>query len=430
MNVLRCSVIFTAALLFTVLSYAQEPQPYYTQQLPPAVAENPTGTLVQPIQQRPIQTPPKRLYQNGIADTAGSSQPGSVNERTLPPGYGAPFPTGLPMPPNNGYKVAQVPNNTGLPNNAGQVPAANNPPANAGKFVGRAAPANRVVPFFLAPEEQIQLDEFLTRWEKYSEQIKRYDVDFNVFIYDATIPGQDLTKPHKTAFGYFKYIAKPMRFVYSVEGEWVGKEQVKRNDDPKTAGIFAEKIIIDEKSVFKFDYNAKNVLQINVPSEIIGRGIADSPLPLIFGAKTDDMKRRFSMRIKTVEQDGSMMVHLQAKPLLPEDQQEFALVELLLDKNTFRAKGLKRYDINGKAFTVYDLHSPVINGNLSTVLSDIKTYFTPSVPRGWKHEVNDWALEVQMAKREQPGTVPAGIAPPNQPAAEQRNEIQLYSPPK
>lgn len=487
MNVLRFTVLSLSGLLFSFCTvHAQEGQPYYTQQpevrtAVPSNAAGDSGITASPILQRPIQTPPKRVYQSGALAAPSVQNPAPVTDgRTLPPGYGAPFPTGLPIRPANGNNAAAAPSEpnrqnvqlytgtsgTSVPqaqpasaqplvgqqyasppssqpapqytqqplpaNNVRQTPPipANpaNPPINRQPVhVGRAAPENRVIPFFLTPEEGKELDEFLTRWEKYSEEIKRYDVDFNMFIYDATIPGNDLNKPYKTAFGFFKY-SKPMRFVYSVEGEWVGNEKVKRSDDPKTANIFAEKIIIDAKSVFRFDYNAKNVLQINVPAEIIGRGIADSPLPLIFGAKAADMKRRFSMKMRTAEQNGTPLISLQAKPLLLEDQQEFTLIELLIEKNTFRAIGLKRYDINGKAFTVYQLQSPVINGNLGTILADLKTYFTPSIPRGWKHEVNDWAMDVSLEKQEQPVGLPAGSAPRIAEQRDQSQEIQLYAP--
>jgi TIGR03009 family protein len=441
------------------------------------------GSMMQPLRTQPSQTPPKAVLHNGVPvyGTDGQAVNPQPNRTAPPAGYGSPFPTGLPANPapaaqpqpqpmnRSDYPVRIASTQTdpqrgsiyglGLPPapqiaethpvigqeyrqpvNPAVQPVQPQPAERQPVHAGRAAPEARVIPFFLTPEEQIELNNFLVRWEKYSEGIRRYDVEFNMFRYDATIPGEDLTKAHKTTFGFFKYIAKPTRFVYCVEGEWVGKEQVKRDDNPKTANIFAEKIIIDEKSVFSFDYNAKKVLQINVPPEMIGRGIADSPLPLIFGAKAADMKRRFSMKIKNVNsgEGKEQLIVLQAKPLLAEDQQEFALIELLLDKNTFRAKGLKRCDIGDKAFTVYELQSPVINNNLSTVLSDIKTYFTPSVPRGWKREVNDWVLDVQMAKREQPNTIPAGIAPPigsPQPTnllpvnpSYPRSEIPLYTP--
>jgi TIGR03009 family protein len=279
--------------------------------------------------------------------------------------------------------------------------------------VGHAEPANRIIPFFLPPEEQRELDEFLIRWEKYSTGVKRYDVDFNMFIYDSTIPGAEANKPYKVTYGYFKYVANPMRFVYHVEGEWQSSKQIKRDGD-KNPNIFAEMTIIDEKSVYRYDYNSKTVVQINVPPEMIGRGIADSPLPLIFGAKADELKRRFSMKIVSTSENDTR-VWLQARPLLIEDQQEFKQIDILLDKKTLQAQGLQQWDINEKAYKVFQLISPKTNDRLNFVLDDLKRWFTPEVPRGWKHEVSNWILPQQA--RPQPRTA---SPVPN------RNEIPLY----
>jgi TIGR03009 family protein len=438
-------IVFCAATGVFGQAYPSQPQPNPTPQ--PLTTSLP---IQQPIRQMPLQTPPKTVIHNGVPvyqpNPAIPNQPAMAN-RTMPTGYGSPYPTGQLLPNNNNpVKVATT-------QTAGSVyglPPQNQPPTNPPtlnqpnpnqpatttehqrQFVGHAEPPNRIVPFFLAPQEQQELDEFLIRWEKYSLGIKRYDVDFTMFLYDETMMGSIPGKPYKTTFGYFKYIAKPLRFVYHVEGEWVGDKKVER-DEKKNPNIFAEKIIIDEKSVFKYEFNAKKVLQVNVPPELVGKGIADSPLPLIFGAKADEMKKRFSMKIVTSEQYKSSQIWLQAKPLQIEDQQEFSQIEIRLDKESLRAIALKKEDINGKAFTVYTLLTPIINGRLTSFLEDIRKWFTPAVPDGWTHEVNDWVLEIQMAQQPTttalPGTIPATTQPPfaNQPQ-QPRNEIPLYQP--
>jgi TIGR03009 family protein len=433
-------------------------QVYQPPTAPNLISPSPAPALQQPLRPMPLQTPPKTVIQNGVPvyqqNVNVPAQPGMAN-RTMPIGYGSPYPTAQ----TTGQTTSQTTSQIGQTRSTNPVKVAttqpsgsvyglppqnqpNKPPANneiRREFVGRAEPTTRIVPFFLTPQEQQELDEFLRRWEQYSLGIKRYDVDFNMFIYDEAIPGSIPGKPYKTAFGYFKYIANPLRFVYHVEGEWIDNKKVKR-DEKKNRTILAEKIIIDEKSVFKYEFDAKKVLQVNVPPELIGKGIADSPLPLIFGAKAEDMKKRFSMKIVTAEQNKNTQIWLLAKPLLMEDQQEFSQIELRLDKDSLRAIALKKEDINGKAFTVYMLISPKINDRLTSFLEDIKKWFTPAVPDGWTLDVNDWVLEVQMAQ--QPtitvlpatpaGAVPAIPVTPQPPFANQpqptRNEIPLYQP--
>lgn len=419
----------------------------------------------QPIRQLPLQTPPKTVIRNGVpvyqSNSGVRNQP-AMSDRTMPTGYGSPYPTGqyptgqsLPNNPNN-VKLAAVQASGSVyglppqspnpqPNIQNIQPVVPSIPANPAatteprrELVGHSEPPNRIIPFFLTPQEQQELDEFLMRWEKYSLGIKRYDVDFNMILFDETIPGSVPGKPYKTAFGYFKYISKPLRFVYHVEGEWVGGKKVER-DEKKNSNIYAEKIIIDEKAVFKYEFDARKVWQVNVPPELVGKGIADSPLPLIFGAKANEMKKRFSMKIVTSEQYKSSQIWLQAKPFLSEDQQEFSQIEIRLDRETLRAIALKKEDINGKAFTVYTLLSPKINDRLTSFLEDIKKWFTPVIPEGWVLEVNDWVSEIQVAQQQPistlpgatPSAIPATAQPPmanQQQPPPQRNEIPLYQP--
>jgi TIGR03009 family protein len=291
--------------------------------------------------------------------------------------------------------------------------------------MGRSEPAYKIIPFFLNPAEQQELDAFLARWEKYSADIRRYDVDFNMHLYDPTIPGAEPNKANKVTFGYFKYNANPMRFAYVIEGEWQGNKKIKREGD-KNPNIFAEKVIIDEKSVHQYDYNSKTVRQINVPPEMIGKGIADSPLPMIFGAKADELKRRFSMKIVSVPgREDSVWLH--ARPLLIEDQQEFKQLEILIDKRTLHARGLRQWDINDKSYKVYELMLPVINPKIGPILEEIKTLFTPTIERGWKHEVVNWVVPASPSPAV---PSPAAAMPQAQIADPQsqpyRNEVPLY----
>jgi TIGR03009 family protein len=316
-------------------------------------------------------------------------QPVQQQQPVLAPRYNPP-PGGTSIYQNQ----PQVPTPAGQPPirlaQGGQTlytpPAGQQPPPGM-THMGRAEPASRIIPFFLNPEEQQELDEFLARWERYSTSIKRYDVNFTVHEYDMTIPGAETNKPTRICYGYFKYIANPTRFVYVIEGEERDGKRIKRDD--KNPHIYAEKTIIEEKRVFKFDYNSKTVYQINVPPELIGKGIADSPLPLIFGARADDLKRRFSMKVVN-RPDG--MIVLYARPLLPEDQQEFKELQILLEKD-LRAKALMQYDINDKSRKAFELKEPKIDDRLGYIIEDMAKFFKPDKPIGWKLEVSDWTIE-------------------------------------
>ncbi len=424
----------------------------------------------QPIQQAPLQTPPKSITLNGVP-----VQPNvQADNRTATPGYGSPYsggaqvaqtnplaqqgsvyglpaqrepqsqPTyqpqpvaGQPMyvaqgnPPVAGQPMYVAQGNPpvagqsvyaaqGNPSVAGQsvgqpaVQPATGPGPEGRQYMGRSAPESRIVPHVLNPAEQKELDEFLVRWEQYSGSVKRYEVEFTSYEYDPVLNPDN--KPAYTTFGMFKYTA-PNRFVYHVEGQWVDGKQVK-------SGPKEEKIIIDGNSIFEYSFKAKEVRQYNIAPELLSRGFADSPLPLIFGAKADEMKKRFSMKIVTRDEYKDSQVWLEAKPLLIADQQEFLNLEIRIDKKTLRATALKKDNINGKAYTVYVLNDPMINSPI-----DFSRLFQPTTPFGWKLiVVDDKYLQAGPKPAEElPKTAnPYPPTPQPQPNPTPGNEIKLY----
>jgi len=381
---------------------------------------------VPPIQAPPMQAAPVQAPLFGAPQTGQSVYDANQSQPIAQPA--APqtqmgMNVGQPM--NTGQSIRVATSNPGQsvplynPSGTNPVPQVLQPPAGQQGIppgmahVGRAEPANKVIPFFLSPEEQKILDEFLIRWERYSAAINRYDVNFDLFIYDPTIPGAQPNKAYKIAYGYFKYNANPRRFVYEIEGEWQGDKKIKRDGD-KNPQIFAEKVIIDERSVHQYDYNSKTVRQINVPPEMIGKGIADSPLPLIFGAKADELKRRFSMKLENTPSEE--IVRLYARPLLIEDQQEFSELEILLHRNNLTAQALRQWENNGKTYKVFKLQTPTINPRTISVLEDIRKWFTADDPRGWKREEMNWTA---------PSPIPA-VPQPQIANPPQNSEVPLY----
>ena len=383
-----------------------QPQVLYPPMQQGAIQQQPIQT--QPIQAQPIKAPPFGSQPFGSQGNPSVYQQPQMAPPAAQPNVGQPVRVATA---NSSYSA--------VPMQVAQPGAVQGPPPGM-MHMGHSAPANRITPYLLNPTEQQELDVFLARWEKYSAGIKRYDVDFNMFIYDPTIPGAQPNVANKVTYGYFKYIASPTRFVYVIEGEWQSGKQVKRDGD-KNPHIFAEKIIIDEKTVYKYDYTAKTKLQINVPPEMIGKGIADSPLPLIFGAKADELKRRFSMKI-VPDPSRDDIIWLHARPLLIEDQQEFKELEILINKKDLTARGLKQWDINDKAYKVFELRSPKINDRLGNILDDVRSgLFSPISERGWKEEVVNWTAE--------PSATPVLPQPPVGQPPQYRNEMPLYQAP-
>ncbi|MDR2644290.1 MAG: hypothetical protein LBC74_16030 [Planctomycetaceae bacterium] len=430
-------------------------QPIQTQPFSPYINPQPinSGTL----QTQPMQTQLKSITSNGVLTYQNSpTQP-----PTQPtPGFNSPYPTNLtpptqPLHPNHGLyqpnptqphnQPTTTPNGKlplyGVGGNNGNNTTINNPGngivqvADAGRHVGRSVPVVRVHPFVLKQEEQRELDDFLLRWERYSETVNNYEVDFNAFFYDPTNPlsppvtsSEPQLKPLKIMFGYFKYVA-PRKFVYHIEGEWLQKERVKYINPEITPNVTAEKTIIDGQSLFFYDFPAKKVTQYRMPPEVLNRTIANGPFPLIFGAKAIDMKKRFSMKIVTNPDYRDKEIWLWAVPLLAEDQQEFIKIEIRMDKRTLNAMALKRIDPNEKSYTTYTLQNPRVN-KFNGIFGD---FFNPDVPRGWKHEIKDQTQTNNnpISPNHAHSTSHNITSPPNRtipPTTPPRTEVPLYNP--
>jgi hypothetical protein len=115
-------------------------------------------------------------------------------------------------------------------------------------------------------------------------------------------------------------------------------------------------------------------------------------------------------------------IWLQARPLLLEDQQEFKELEVLLDRRTLTAIGLRQWDINDKGHKAFEFRSPKTYNHIPDVIRIVRDFFTPNLERGWKEEVVDWVAP-------QPHPMPAMPQPlTGQPPAQPpfRQEVPLY----
>lgn len=477
---------FAAAITLTVFSvcaYAQQTAPYGSQGGQGALRQSAPLSLyqaVQPEQQQPIrpqtlQTPPKSVQQNGVnvyrqdpnqpnstyqpptpkqgffRAAAPPISPSGTENRTPTPGFGAPYQPG-PVRVASGQPVAQPtagpaygqPQPTPQPGyyapQPGAQPMPGTPQPRPRVHVGRAAPESRVQPYFLNPQEQRELDEFLVRWEKYSDTIKNYEVQFlrHEFEMEKLDGRADLQNTlRRSTFGNFKYCASPSRFFYHVEGEYIKDPETGKGvkvfaEKDETGSIEQEKIIINEKAFYQYDFNGKKVLQVNLPPEVVSGGIAKSPLPLIFGAKAEDMKKRFSMKIVTHPNAQDREIWLQVRPMTLEDQQEFRELEIRLDKKTLQAVAVTRFEINGTSISRYQLYGAKVNPILGNISRWIRDHFVATIPdRDWTHEVVEWTEDMQAETPEpNPAASNRGVAEPYRPPNPQppRNEIPLYQP--
>jgi len=119
-----------------------------------------------------------------------------------------------------------------------------------------------------------------------------------------------------------------------------------------------------------------------------GKAISDGPLPFLFGAKADKLKRRYFLRIIT-PQDAQGQVWLEAWPRFAYDAEDFTRAQVILNTATMLPMAIQTYQPNGKSRTVYQFgDSPRVNSkdplrHLDPLNILKQDPFRPTLPRGW-----------------------------------------------
>ncbi|MGL4943220.1 MAG: hypothetical protein ACRC46_08510 [Thermoguttaceae bacterium] len=302
---------------------------------------------VRPNQTPPNQTPPKQISENGhivYAAPTNAAPPVTAN----PPAATQPY-----------YVASSIAVPSAMP-----VAAAAPQPA--------TVPAT--TPFQLTAEQQSALDIFLSRWEEFSGKVKRFEIGFTTY-------NNNLGEQPFSTYGVFNYIA-PDKMSLHIQGEWISKSDRKE-------GSRQERVMADGRAVYVYDYTKKVVKEVPIPRELQGKTIATGPLPLIFGAKADDMKARYWLRLVTPEQVARTQVWLEVFPRWSDDATEFQRVVLVVSSDTMIPVGMKVVDVNGKSHVDYAFDSKTckVNNKLDELASALRDLFTPEIPFGWKREV-------------------------------------------
>jgi len=227
-------------------------------------------------------------------------------------------------------------------------------------------------PFQLTPQQQAQMEMVLRAWEQRGSAVKTFECDFVRLEYDPVFGGAD--KPTHTDQGQLKYAA-PDKGLFEVTGEIVNGQVIK--------GQRAEKWITDGKSIFAYDFQHKQVVEHPLPPEMQGKNIVNGPIPFLFGAKADDLKRRFWIRIVTPPQVQGQ-TWLEVYPRYQHDAANYRCVEVILKNENMLPAAIQVHATNGKNRTVYNLGNPLVNDPLRIFKGNP---FHASTPFGWKHVV-------------------------------------------
>lgn len=227
------------------------------------------------------------------------------------------------------------------------------------------------VPFALSPEEEAVLDRTLAAWEQRSKEVRTFEADIIRWKYD-TVFGKD-NKPISIDKGILKYAA-PDRGLFRVNG-----------DHP-------EQWVCDGKSIYRYEYEQKQLREYPLPPELQGKAISDGPLqfvfspfpvvvrplPFFFTTEAQKLKQRYFLRVVT-PRNAQNEIWLEAHPRWRCD----CRVDVIFQREGMMPLAIQIHELGGKARTVYGFDNVVINGR-SEILDDP---FRASVPFGWTKHV-------------------------------------------
>jgi len=201
----------------------------------------------------------------------------------------------------------------------------------------------------LTPQEQQYIDQILTVWEEKTANIERFSSDFMRWEYDSQAPGvAELSKqlgqsdiPIAAGQGVIRF-QKPDKGLFRTDeyakstGRITANRQVELIKDNQN---FGEYVICDGKNVWDYDRKEKICTRMELPPEMQGLGIMNSPLPFLFGVKAEEIKARYWVRaISPGMQDGKPVQDkyaVEAYPKYPVDAVNYHHVQIVLDRDQF-----------------------------------------------------------------------------------------------
>lgn len=328
-------------------------------------------------------------------------------------------------------------------------------------------------PFTLTPVQEADLNRFLEDWEKVSATYKRFECKFYCFTYGVAFTEGKTDKlekdiPDYVTYGWLRYSA-PNRGAYEVTGEVTGSAnnriEVDFDKKAKRADEHIDgrrvKYLSTGEEIHNFDFADSKVYIYRVPKDQQTGIATGGPMPLVFGAKAADLRKRYYLRLVTPESSVKRNeIWLEAYPRNEDDAAEFKCVHLVVDRKERIPKAFIKYSVNGTQRDVYefDISSLKINSRWDTLME--ATFFDPNrVPGNWTKVNIETPPEAaapqqrgvaQGNPQQRPGNVPApkNVAPnrpigtqvtgtpqnqrppQNRVQAPKSEEIELYTPPE
>jgi TIGR03009 family protein len=275
-------------------------------------------------------------------------------------------------------------------------------------------------PFPDLPPEQVEfLGKMLDHWESESQKVNQYVCDFKRYEYDNSVvnyrdPQNQQLAAASIAIGEIRF-ADPDKGRYETTQIWDftappkdGQQEAeykRRNKDPNgkaTPDREKERWICDGRHLYEFDFDNKRLYETEIPKNMQGSGIIESPIPFLFGANKQQILNRYWVRPMMTASDDEY--RLEAFPKRVEDARAYSKIEVYIAKADFLPKAIHVYSPqydpqkNNFASRYFAFENRRVNAQLSRLKDFLGFFVRPQTPiiGGWKR-VNRSALQEQRA---------------------------------
>jgi len=225
-------------------------------------------------------------------------------------------------------------------------------------------------------------------WENESSKIKTFNSRFERWEYNPVFgPGDNI--PMMKSVGHLNY-SKPDKGSFKIEE--IRRYQPKNANAPPAAADWVlhkeevgEHWVCDGKAVYEYKHEKKQLVVQPLPPKLRGQSIVDGPLPFLFGAEAEKLKRRYWIRSK---QSDPATIWLAAYPRSQADAANYHHVEVMLDRKAMQPNAIQVFMPNNKSRAVYMFdENPTINGKLNALFGSL--FNAPRTPLGWTKVVQN-----------------------------------------
>jgi len=237
----------------------------------------------------------------------------------------------------------------------------------------------------LSPQEQAALDQLLAAWETRNNAVRTWSCTFRKWEYNAWSPadatGDRLAFAEST--GELKYAAPDKGLFRVKESKQWSPEQRRYEIRGGDAG---EHWVCNGESIYEFRHTERQLRETKLPAEMRGKAISDGPLPFVFGAKSDTLRKRYWMRLITLPGVADQ-IWLEALPRYQADAANFAKVELILQSRDLMPFAIQIFKPGGQDRDVYQF-DPTTN-LIDKGLDLIRDFAKPVTPFGYTYILED-----------------------------------------